>query len=127
MSAVGVLPSPPTAFATIPVDNDDSQRRYTGFAVANPNPGDLYLKLIAVDSAGNVVASVTPPELNPLHSQNQVARYLHEYIQSALKFKGSLVLVSRDLTGFVAVALVQNEGLFTAIPVIPAMAPTIPR
>ncbi len=126
-TAVGVLPSQPTAFATIPVNNDDSQRRYTGFAVANPNPGDLYLKLLAVDSTGQVLASVTPPELNPLHSKNQVARYLHEYIQSTLKFNGSLVLVSRDMTGFVAVALLQNQGLYTAIPVISAMAPTIPK
>jgi hypothetical protein len=37
-----------------------------------------------------------------------------------------MVLVSKGGKGFVAVALVENQGLFTAIPVLPTKSPTVP-
>jgi hypothetical protein len=37
-----------------------------------------------------------------------------------------MVLIGQAGKKFVVVALVQNEGLYTAIPVIPSKAPNVP-
>ncbi|NWG13481.1 MAG: hypothetical protein HXY20_08115, partial [Acidobacteria bacterium] len=55
----------------------------------------------------------------------QVARFVHEDAKEQLTFRGSMVLIASPGQRFCVVALVQNKGLFTAIPVIPAKAPGI--
>jgi hypothetical protein len=56
----GVLASQPVLFATIPVDNDDSQNRFTGFALANPNNDKINIKLVTVNEDGIVLDTISP-------------------------------------------------------------------
>jgi hypothetical protein len=123
----GVLTSDPVESATIPVDNSDTERRYTGFAVANPNSEDINIRLVTVDESGTVMDTLSPKELNPLGPQEQVATFLHQYLSSRLKFRGSMVLIAEDGKNFAVTALIQNQGLFTAIPVISGKSSVIPE
>ena len=116
----GVLGSQVVEAAAIPVDNDGDQDRYTGFAIANPTEEDVYIRIYLLDESGNVVDSITPTELYPLGPRKQIARFLHEYLGTRLKFRGSMVIVALNASKMTVVALVQNKGLLTAIPVIPS-------
>jgi len=118
-SIAGVLAAQPADSVTIPVDNDEIQERYTGFAVANPGSQELRVRLSLLNSQGNVVQDFAPSGLNPLAPQGQVAVFVHQLIPSAARFRGSAVLASDNQARFVATALVQDRGLFTAIPVLP--------
>ena len=125
-SIAGVLAAQPADSVTIPVDNDEIEERYTGFAVANPASEEIRLRLVLLDSQGNIVQDLAPPSLNPLGPQCQVAVFVHEMIPSAVRFRGSMVLASGNQARFVATALVQNSGLFTAIPVYAGRSASIP-
>jgi glucuronoarabinoxylan endo-1,4-beta-xylanase len=122
----GVLASRPTDVATLPVD-DDGSNRSTGFAIANPNNEDINIKLCPVMEDGIVLTAIYPLELNPLNSHKQVARFVNQlgFFPSGSRFKGSLVFIAQGGKQFVAVALVQNERQYTAIPVIPAKSPNV--
>jgi hypothetical protein len=115
----GVLGSQLVECASIPADNDSDQDQYTGFAIANPTDEDIYLRIHVLDEQGQVVDSISPPELNPLGPRRQVARFLHEYLNTRLKFRGSMAVVATAPGKMAIVALVQAKGLLSAIPVIP--------
>ncbi len=121
----GVLATSPTQVATVPVDNDDSQQRYTGYAVANPNGTSVSIRIVVVDQNGSAVGLLNPAPLNAIGPYRQAARFLHQDGSQWLKFKGSMVLIGAPGQTFCVVALVQDQGLLTAIPAIPAKAPTI--
>lgn len=125
----GVLASPPVTVVTIPVNDDGSRERFTGFAVANPGSSDLSVKIVVVDPDGTPLRTLNPPELNPLGPGKQAARFLFQLLQDAgspnLQFKGSMVMIAQGGALFSVVALIQDSGLFTAIPVIPTKAPHI--
>lgn len=116
----GVLGSQVVEYATIPVDNNADEERYTGFAIANPTDEEVYVRIDLLDENGKVVDSITPTELYPLGPRKQVARFLHQYLGTRLQFRGSMVLVPAQSAKIVVVALVQNKGLLTAVPVIPS-------
>ncbi len=124
-TAVGVLSSSTVEIATIPVDNDDAQERYTGYAIANPTGANVYIKVVLVNEDGTPLRTLSPARLNPVWPGYQVARFLHQDAPEQMTFRGSMVLIASPGQRFSIVALVQNKGLFTAIPVIPAKAPTI--
>jgi hypothetical protein len=128
-SIAGVIASLPVEFATIPVDNDDRRSRFMGFAVANPSDENINIKIVTLNENGTIQDTISPSELNPLGPRKQVARFLHQYILQAqsLRFKGSMVLVVQGGKKCVTVALVQQEGLLTAIPVIQEKAPNVPN
>jgi hypothetical protein len=115
----GVFAAPTVETVTIPVDNDEDQDRFTGFAVANPNDVAINIRLATVDTAGALRDQLQPQGLTPLAAHGQVAAYLHQYLSSTRKFRGSLKLMADGGSKFVVVALQQSKGLFTAIPVIP--------
>ncbi len=115
----GVLGSQVVEAATIPIDNNGEQERYTGFAIANPTEEDIFVKIYLLDESGNIVDEIAPPELYPLGPRKQIARFLHEYLGTRLNFRGSLVVLALNSAKMTIVALVQNKGLLTAIPVIP--------
>jgi hypothetical protein len=118
-----VLASNATQYATIPVDNDDGQKRYTGYALANPGTDPISVKLVIVHQDGTVVnASLKAITLN---AGQQTAGFLHQDSASLLTFQGSVVMIEQSGKRFAIVALVQNQGLLTAIPVIPDKAPSI--
>ena len=115
----GVLGSQVVEAATIPIDNNGDQERYTGFAIANPTEEDVYIRIYLLDENGNIVDSIAPPELYPLGPRKQIAKFLHEYLSTRLNFRGSMVVLTLNSSRMTIVALVQNKGLLTAIPVIP--------
>lgn len=130
ISIAGVLSAEETSVATIPVTDDAGQGRYTGYAAANRGSSNISIRIALVNADGTVRQVLRPPSLNPLEAGKHVARFLFEDLgDMALKFQGSMVLISDDGGKFSVVALVQSDGaagpLYTAIPVIPAKSPGI--
>jgi hypothetical protein len=111
-------PVPPQTSVSIPVDFDTAASRFTGYAVANSGAGDTSIALAAYDESGRIVETLYPAALNPLGPGKQAARFLHQDLTSRARFKGSLVLTAQGEKQFAAVALVQSQELFTAIPVL---------
>ncbi len=116
-SIAGVLSALPVNSAVIPVDNDGGSDRYTGFAVANSGSSDVHLTIAVLREDGLVVDQEQPAELNPLAAGKQVARFLHEYKADWTIFRGSIQITAQAGENFAVVALVQNKGQFTAVPV----------
>jgi thermitase len=120
---VGVLSAAATDSATIPIDDDRTQgifSRVTGYSVANPGSEDLYIQIVLKNADGSVSKTIDPQMLNPLRPGCHVARFLWEDLNEPnLRFKGSMVLAAQGAKPFSVVALVLNQGLYTAIPVIP--------
>jgi hypothetical protein len=121
---VGVLAGLPLTAVTIPRDDDVDQERYTGFAVANPGNSAISIQVYEVAADGSTVTALSPIELDPL---SQRSYFFIEDPKAAQKLKGSAVLIGQNGARFAAVALVQNHGMFTAIPVIPGATATVPR
>ena len=65
------------------------------------------------------------PQLNSLGARQQIARFLHQDVPSLLTFQGSIVLIVESGSQFSVVALVLDQGLITAVPVIRSKAPGI--
>lgn len=119
---VGVLQSQPLQYATIPVDNDNSLGKQMAYAIANPGSQTSSVKLALVGQDGTVVDDTVIVTLGP---GQQVARYLWQD-EPRLKFRGSLVLRGQNGRTFVAVGLLEKQGSFTVIPLIPVKAPGVP-
>ena len=126
-SIAGVLATASAGAVTIPVDNSTSQNRFAGFAVANPNTEDVNIRLVTLDENGTVLDNVTPAEMNPLGPQKQIAVFLHQILPARGTFRGSMALVVQGGKTASVVALVQNQSLLTAVPVIPEKAPQVPN
>jgi hypothetical protein len=113
----GVLSSDTVLAATIPVD-DDYPNRTTGYAVANPSTTDtITVNIQTYKPDGTPATTLTPIPLAP---GAQIATFIWQdsNVGPNFKFKGSAVLSEQSGKRFSVVALVQNQGLFTAIPVI---------
>ena len=125
-SIAGVLASQPVSVATIPADDDSAANRFTGYAIANQGSQNINIKIVIVNGDGSVSQTLNPPLLNPLAPGAHVARFLFQDLNNPnLQFKGSMVLIAQGTGTFTVVALSQDRGLFTAIPVVPAKAPHI--
>lgn len=115
---VGVLSADKTDRAAIPLDDDHTQARDTGYAVANPGSGDIYLSLNLLNPDGSISKSIAPSALNPLGPGCHVARFVWEDLNDPdLKFRGSMIVSAQGGETFSVVALVLNQGLYTAVPV----------
>ncbi|HYK87590.1 MAG TPA: hypothetical protein VE398_02395 [Acidobacteriota bacterium] len=114
----GVFAAVPTGSVTIPMDNNDNKKRYTGFAVANPNAEPIYVYLEVIDTSGTGGLQVRPAALNPLPAYGQTAAFLHEFLDSTLNFRGTVRIAADNGKQFVAVALQEVHGMYTAIPVM---------
>ena len=77
------------------------------------------MNLITLNEDGSPRDQVRPSSLNPLGAHCQAAAYLHEYLASARKFRGSLKLAADNGKMMAVVALQQSQGLYTAIPIVP--------
>jgi hypothetical protein len=124
-TVAGVLAGNPVNVATVPVDNDGAANRFTGYAIANPSNANINVKIVVVNVNGVPMQTLNLPQLNPLGPRQQVARFLHQDVQSLLTFQGSMVLIAQPGEEFSVVALVLDQGLITAVPVIPSKAPGI--
>jgi hypothetical protein len=112
----GVLPSQPMQYATVPINTDVE----TAFAIANPTSQNITVALCLVDTSGNVIDDTVTI---PLAAGEQIARYFSQYLTLE---DGTVVLKALSGGSFVAVALIQDQALFTVVPVIPGKAPHIP-
>ncbi len=121
-TVAGVLGSSPVQNATIPVDDDVDQDRYTGYAVANPGTESTTIRIVLVNENGQTVSTLQPVTLAP---EEQKAAFVFEDRNAFRKFRGSAVLMSQDGRTFAVVALVQNRGLYTAIPAVPTKPPNV--
>jgi hypothetical protein len=120
---VGVLQSQLLRFATIPIDNNSAQTKQMAYAIANPSSQTIFVRLALVDQNGAVVDDSITVTIGP---EQQTARYLYQDLAARTNFKGSLVLRGQSGASFVAVALLQKQGLYTVIPLIPGKASGIP-
>jgi hypothetical protein len=103
------------------------QQRYTGYAVANPGTSSITIKVVTVNTNGSPGTTLTSV---PLDAGQQKAGFVYldpilNNQRTTWKFRGSVVLIGQDGAVFSAVALVVNQGLLAAIPVIPSKAPNI--
>jgi len=124
-TVAGVLSGSLLNVATIPVDNNEAQNRFTGYAIANPSNSAINVKIVVVNVNGVPVQTLNLPQLNPLGPQQQIARFLFQDASSLLTFQGSMVVIGQGGAQFSIVALVLDQNLITAVPVIPSKAPGI--
>jgi hypothetical protein len=119
---VGVLSSSPVSSATIPRDDDVSQSRYTGFAVANPSDQTITIQVLEVAADGTTVNPLSPIVLA---SRAQKAAFFFEDSRASQKFRGTAVLVGQSGAAFSVVSLALNNGIYTSIPVVPGCSPSL--
>ena len=122
-SMVSVIPSQPLQYATIVVDNDSRQGKQVAYAIANPSGQEIVVKLALIAQGGTVVDDTVSVPLGPGH---QIARYVWQDL-ARRDFKGSLVLRGQNGATFVAVALADEQGFLTVVPVISGKAPNLPN
>jgi hypothetical protein len=117
----GVLSGSATISATIPIDDDltlGAQSHSTGYAVANPGVDDIYISLTVTNQDGSISKTIYPPTLNPLRPGCHSARFFWQDLDPNWQFRGSITLSAGAGQTFSVVALVVNQGLCTAIPVV---------
>jgi hypothetical protein len=117
VSMVSVPQSQPLQAATIPVDMDNSLGKQPANAIVNPGSQTISVKLTLISQDGTVFDdTIAPIDLGP---GQQIARYLWEELASRYpKFRGSLAIRGQNGQTFVVFALLDKQGLLTAIPVI---------
>ena len=109
----GALQSQLVQSAAIAVDNDSSQGTEVAYAIANPSNQSISVELDLVQPDGAINDHIV---LN-LGPGGQTARYLWQDLPCA-SFQGSLLIRGQAGANFIAVALIDNQGLLTAIPLI---------
>ena len=113
---VSVPESEPMQIVTIPIYMDRGSGRLPAYAIANPGSQATSLNLILKAQDGTVVDDSVVFNLGP---GEQTARYLLQ--DTALnEFKGTLLLRAQEGRSFVAFAVLDRQGLLTAIPLVPA-------
>jgi hypothetical protein len=114
-TTAGVLSAETVSAATIPVNDSEAGNIFTGYAVANPSTTDtIGVKVVTVREDGTVAATLSPITLTP---GQQVAQFFFQDAGASKTFRGTAVLIGQDGKKFSVVALLQNQGIYTAIPV----------
>jgi hypothetical protein len=122
-TSIGTLAASAGQSATIAMDDDGASGRFTGYAVANPGEQFVDVRRYFVDSSGKVVKEVSPVlRLQP--GQHFAGFAWQDFNDPALNFLGSIVLKTRS-GSFSATGLLQEQGIFTATPVVARSAPAI--
>jgi sugar lactone lactonase YvrE len=109
----GALQSQPMQSASIPVDNDSSQDRQVAYAIANPGDISINVELDLVKPDGTI-ADTIGLTLGP---GEQTASYLWQDLPCG-NFKGTVVIQGQAGASFIAVAVLDNQGLLTAVPLM---------
>jgi hypothetical protein len=105
------------------LNDDEAAAVYTGYAIANPSTTDtVSVKIVTVREDGTPASTLAPVTLTP---GQQVAKFFVEDPAASKTFKGTAVLIGQSGKKFSVVVLVQNQGLYTAIPVTAGKAPNI--
>ncbi len=108
--------------ATIPVETDTARDMKVAYGIANPGMQPISIRLYLIGPDGAVVDDSVTVTLGP---RQQIARYLWQDFARE-NFKGSVVLQSQTGASFIAVALAENQGLYSVIPLLPGGFPGIP-
>jgi len=116
---VGVLQSKLFRHATMPVDNDTNESKQAAYAIANPSEQAITVQLILVDPDGTIIDDSVTETLGP---GQQIAKYLWQALERK-NFKGSLILHGQGEAPLAAVALIDKQGILTAIPLVEGKAP----
>ena len=132
-TVAGVLSSDLVSAATIPVDDDFTQGRYTGYAVANPGSSQITITVLEVPASGNSANAVTLNTVTLGPGQQTASFFFQDpnavdYKGIKSTFQGSAVLIGQSGATFSVIALSLVQGttsLLTAIPVLPSKAPNI--
>jgi sugar lactone lactonase YvrE len=111
----GVLSSAPISTGIIPIDDDTAAGRFAGYAVANTGTGSISIEVREVGADGRVANTLSDIHLGP---GQQKAAFFFQDPKAGQVFKGSAVLTGRNGATFTVVALVMNQNLLTAIPVL---------
>ncbi len=118
LTVAGVPASYPVSSATLPVNDDISSGRATGYAVANPGSSAITIKVMEVSGDGTSVTTLSPIRLAP---GQQIAQFLYQDSLAKPRLQGSAVLIGESGALFTVVALSMIQGasgpLFTTIPV----------
>lgn len=119
----GVLAAETVESATIPVADDVPSNVYTGYAVANPSTTDtITVRVLTVKEDGTPGPTLSSITLRP---GEQAAQFFIQDPDASQTFKGTAVLIAPSGKKISVVALVQNQGLYTAIPVAAGKSPQI--
>ena len=110
----GLLQSQSLENATLAVDNDGSQGRWVAYAIANPVEHSIGIELSLTGQDGIAIGDTVSFTIGP---KQQVARYLSQDL-GLTEFKGSVAIRTQAGAAFAAVALLDNQCLLTALPLI---------
>ena len=113
---VSVLPSTPLSAATVPVDDNVSAGRFTGYAIANRGNDAITVNVQEVNADGSLAASL---DSLSIPAGKQVAAFLFQDSKASQTFQGSAVFTGQGGATFSVVGLAMNQGILAAIPVIP--------
>ncbi len=117
-TVVGVLSADKTDRASIPLDDDHTRARDTGYAITNPGEKDIFVSLSLLNPDGSISRTLAPPTLNPLGPGHHVSRFVWEDLNDPIfQFRGSMILSAQGGDTFSVVALMLNQGLYTALPI----------
>jgi hypothetical protein len=112
-TVTGILQSSLLKYATTAVDNDGSQGRWISYAIANPSNQTIDIELALTGQDGTAIGDTVTFTLG---ANQQVSKYLSQDFARTV-FKGSLAIRGQqEGASFIAVAIVDNQGLLTAIP-----------
>lgn len=111
-TVMGALQSQTLESATLAVENDGSQGKWVAYAIANPGDQIIPIEMSLTGQDGAVIGETVSFTIGP---KQQVARYLSQDL-ALTEFKGSLAIRTRAGATFVGVALLDNQGLLTALP-----------
>jgi sugar lactone lactonase YvrE len=110
-TTAGALQSQLMQYAAAAIEEDSSQGRQIAYAIANPGNQAVSVKLALVGQDGTA-GDYTFVTISP---GQQIAEYLWQD-PAGTNFKGSLVFESQAGGSFVAIALQDDQGWLTAIP-----------
>ncbi len=107
---IGVLDIPKANYATLPLNTANGND--TGLAISNSSGDPVNIQLSYVDANGQVQETISPPELNPLPANGQVANFVENFpFHTSLsnKSSGSVQILTTAATGsFHAFGLLFN-------------------
>jgi len=102
-TVAGVLGSQLVSTATIPVDDDVSQSRFTGYAVSNSSDSSITINVVEISAGRNTVTPLTSITLNP---GKQTPAFFFQDPKAAQMFRDSAVLTGQGGSTFPVVVLV---------------------
>jgi hypothetical protein len=100
----------------MPVDDNVSAARFTGYAIANTGNDAITVSVQEVNADGSLAANLE--SLN-IAAGRQVSSFLFQDSKGIQTFQGSVVFTGQGGATFSIVGLAMNQGILATIPVMP--------